>query len=47
MHLASKAREVNAGGQHEPFDAHDYTTDPPVSKDSLQTDLNQLKGSEK
>ena len=33
--------------QHEPFDSHDYTTDPPVSKDSLQADLNQLKGSEK
>ena len=40
-------REVNAGGQHEPFDAHDYTTDPPVTKLPLQTDLNQLKGSEK
>ena len=38
---------VSAGGQHEPFDAHDYTTDPPVTKRPLQADLSQLKGSEK
>ena len=29
------------------MNAYDYTTDPSVSKDSLQADSNQLKGSEK
>ena len=37
----------NAGGTHEPFDAHDYTTNPLAAKFPLQTDLNQLEGSEK
>ena len=33
--------------EHKPFNAHDYATGPPVTKLHLQTDLNQLKGSEK
>ena len=45
-HFARQARKVSAGGQHEPFDAHDVTTDPPVTKLPLQADLNQRKEGE-
>ena len=39
--------EVSACGQQEPFDAHDLSSDPSVSKDSLQVDLNQRKEGER
>ena len=38
---------VSAGRQHKPFNAYAVSSDPPVSKDSLQADLNKRKGSEK
>ena len=41
--MACQARKVSAGGKHEPFNAHDVTTDPPVTKLLLQADLNQSK----
>ena len=39
--------EVSAGGQHEPLDAHDLSSDPLAAKLSLQADLNQRKESDK
>ena len=38
---------VSAGGQHEPLDAHDLSSDPLAAKLSLQADLNQRKEGEK
>jgi len=45
--LASQAHTVSAGGQHEPLDAHDLSSDPLAAKLSLQADLNQRKEGEK
>ena len=48
-HLASQAYEVIAGGQHEPFNAYDLSSDPLAAKLELflQADLNQRKESDK
>ena len=45
--MACQAGKVSAGGKHEPFNAHDVTTNPPVTKVPLQADLNQRKQGEK
>ena len=43
----TRARKVNAGGQHEPFNAYDLSSDPLAAKLFLQADLNQHKESDK